>query len=160
MGRTGTREADINLSVTQRIGDELKRHGISVLLTRTDDVFVSLKDRVNMANAADAAIFVSIHCNSAEDEGAHGTETYHSVGSKPGKILAETIHQSLVKAAGLFDRGVKEAKFYVLRRTKMPATLVELAFISNKDEEKLLKSEEFQQKTAKAIAEGIINHSF
>jgi N-acetylmuramoyl-L-alanine amidase len=71
---------------------------------------------------------------------------------------ARAIHGPLIKAGGLFDRGVKGAGYYVLRHTKMPVALVELAFISNEKEERLLRDEAFQAKVAKAIAEGIMEY--
>ncbi len=126
------------------------------ILTRAEDVFVSLKDRTAKANASGVTVFVSIHCNSAADERANGTEVYHSVGSRPGELLARAVHGPLIGATGLFDRGIKDARFYVLQHTKMPAILIELAFISNAKEEELLRTEEFQVKAAKAIAEGIV----
>lgn len=144
------------MAVVLKIEEELRRHEVQTVLTRTKDTFVSLKDRASKANEVDAKIFVSIHCNSAANEGANGTEVYYSVGSNSGKLLARTIHSPLIRATGLSDRGVKSARFYVLRHTRMPATLVELAFISNPNEEELLRSEEFQARVAGAIAAGVM----
>lgn len=138
-----------------KVGEELRREGISPIFTRTKDVSVSLKKRVAQANAVDAAAFVSVHCNSAENEDAHGVEVYYYTGSDAGKKLATAVNQPLHQATGLFNRGVKSAGFYVLRHTDMPAALVELAFISNEKEEELLRQEEFRTKAARAIAEGI-----
>lgn len=158
MGQLGTREADVNLAVAIKIGEELRRENISPIFTRTKDVSVSLKKRVTQANTAGAAAFVSVHCNSAGDAKAHGTEAYHYTGSAPGKRLAAAMNRRIYKATGLFNRGVKSAGFYVLRRTEMPAALIELAFISNEKEERLLGQEEFQTKIARAIAEGVVEY--
>lgn len=125
-------------------------------MTRTKDASVSLRTRVNRANNADAAAFVSIHCNSADSDASHGTEAYYCRTSDAGKKLATAIYRPLIRATGLADRGVKSAGFYVLRHTRMPAALVELAFISNENEEKLLKDDNFQAKAARAIADGIV----
>ncbi|MGB4285771.1 MAG: N-acetylmuramoyl-L-alanine amidase [Bacillota bacterium] len=158
VGPKGTREADINLAVVERIRVELERQGIRAEVTRDGDTFVSLQDRAARANAANAAVFISIHCNSAANSEAHGTEVYFCTGSRRGEALARAIHGPLIKAGGLFDRGVKGAGYYVLRHTKMPVALVELAFISNEKEERLLRDEAFQAKVAKAIAEGIMEY--
>lgn len=158
MGRLGTREADINLAVAARAAAVLRGEGVDVILTRTKDASVSLRTRVSRANNADAAAFVSVHCNSAESEAAHGTEVYHYARSEAGQKLASAIHRPLVRATGLADRGVKSAGFYVLRHTRMPAALIELAFISNQNEEALLKDEGFQSKAARAITEGITRY--
>lgn len=128
-------------------------------MTRDNDNFISLQSRAIKANAVNAAFFVSIHCNAASDPNAGGTETYCATGSKQGEELARAIHRPLVTATGLKDRGVKAASFYVLRCTKMPAVLIELAFISNEKEEHLLKDTAFQEKVAEAIAKGIIAYT-
>lgn len=156
MGSLGTREADINLAVAARVAAALRGEAVDLILTRTKDASVSLRTRVSRANNADAAAFVSVHCNSAESEAAHGTEVYHYAQREAGQKLASAIHQPLVRATGLTDRGVKSAGFYVLRHTRMPAALIELAFISNENEEKLLRDETFQTNAARAIADGIV----
>jgi len=141
--------------VAARVAALLRNGGIGVILTRTKDASVPLRTRVMRANNAEVAAFVSIHCNSAGSDSARGTEAYYYRTSDPGRKLAAAIHVPLVRATGLVDRGVKDAGFYVLRHTKMPAALIELAFISNEDEERLLRDEGFQTKAARAITDGI-----
>ncbi|NPV52235.1 MAG: N-acetylmuramoyl-L-alanine amidase [Firmicutes bacterium] len=158
IGQAGIKEADINLAVAMKLKTELAERGIPTVMTRDDDTFVSLQDRASKANAANAAVFISLHCNSAQNREANGAEVYYCIGSRPGEALANAIHASLIKATGLVDRGVKGTGFYVLRHTKMPAVLVELAFISNSGEEELLANEGFQLKAARAIASGIIDY--
>jgi N-acetylmuramoyl-L-alanine amidase len=141
-----------------------------VKLTRNDDmamgdtVMADLQARADVANKWGADCFVSIHCNSANDPNANGTETFIFPGSSKGRMLAEPVHNRVVRALGTRDRGIKEAafatgweaqEFGVLRLTRCPAVLVELAFISNPTEEALLESESFQRKAAQAIAEGV-----
>jgi len=160
VGPTGVKEKDINLSVAKKTAVILQPV-MSAVLTRKTDVALGvnasadLTARASMANQLLADVFVSIHCNSAADATAHGTETHCYPGSVRGKSLAQMIQKRLVPALGLTDRGVKESNFAVLRQTQMPAALVELAFISNSVEEKLLQSDEFQDKAALAIAQGI-----
>jgi len=106
------------------------------------------------ANKFNADAFVSIHCNAAANPAAHGTETYYHASSARGSMLAQYIHCELV-GMGLANRGTKTANFHVLRNTAMPAVLVEMAFISNPEEEALLASDEFQRQAAEAIARGV-----
>src|SRR5690606_6807779 len=109
------------------------------LLTRDSDKYVSLDERVRMINATKSDYVLSVHVNSAKDDTANGTETYCNVGSSKGKVFASHIQTSLVNSLNLKDRGVKEASFQILRQTTPPASLAEIAFINNPDEEKLLK---------------------
>jgi N-acetylmuramoyl-L-alanine amidase len=155
IGPTGLKEKDITLLVAQKVADKLQNMGVNVKLTRTDDNFVSLEKRCKIANNFGANYFVSIHCNSATNSTAKGTETYHAMGSTQGQKLAQAIQEELIQATGLTNRGVKTAGYYVLRYTNMPAALTELAFISNAEEEKLLKKPSFQEKVANAIVNGI-----
>jgi N-acetylmuramoyl-L-alanine amidase len=155
IGQKGTKEKDITLKVAITVASLLQQAGIATKLTRTSDVFVELDDRAKIANSFGANYFVSIHCNSATDRSARGIETYCYQFGGDGEKLAQSIQDELIKATGLTDRGVKAANFAVLRETKMPAVLTELAFISNPEEEKLLADTEFQDKCAMAIAKGI-----
>ncbi len=165
IGPTGLREKDVALAVALNVGEKLKRGGIEVVYTRTDDRPDFPKDqrqnlarRVSIANMAKANCFVSIHCNSATNRTAHGTETFCVQLGYNAEKLARAIQSGAVKATGLRDRGVKAANFYVLRYTQMPAALVEIAFISNPQEEKLLASVDFQNRVSGAIASGICNY--
>lgn len=113
------------------------------------------------ANASDADIFVSIHGNAAEAEGANGTETWACAGSYRGSALAGCIQNQIVDALDTTDRGVKIATpgvngLYVLTNTDMPAVLVELAFITNPDDEEILANA--QDALARAVARGITDY--
>lgn len=162
VGPTGLKEKDVNLAVALHAGSFLQAAGVSVVYTRTSDrvtwpsdTNADLAARCKIANQAGADLFISIHCNSATNRSARGAETYCLQLGGQGEKLARAVHVELLRATGLVDRGVKTANFYVLRATKMPAALVELAFISNPDEEKLLKQSEFQARAGRAIAEGV-----
>lgn len=155
VGPNGLRESNVTLAVSLKLAEILRQAGVEIKLTRTSDVRVELKPRCDLANSWKADYFVSIHCNAATNPQAHGTETYCLQLGGQGEILARAIQTELVAATGRANRGVKTANYYVLRNTNMPAVLVELAFISNADEERLLRSAEFQEKCAAAIARGI-----
>ena len=156
-------EKIVTLSVAKMVAEYLAPVA-EVLLTRTDDITpggnpdAELSYRAKVANDWGADLFVSIHCNAAADSSANGTETYHAPGSEKGAALAGAIQSRLVAALGLRDRGVKQANFAVLRRTSMPAALVEIAFISNPIEEGLLGNPDFQRRAARAIAQGIADY--
>ena len=154
--REGINEKDITLDVTQRVASILKSKGYKVALTRKDDTFVSLQDRVTFSENETPEIFVSIHVNSAVATEPKGIEThyYHDY-SVP---LAKTVHSHLAKDIDTKDRGLFKSKFYVINHTTVPAILVEMGFISNEEERNELVSDSRKQKTAKAIAEGIIEY--
>lgn len=162
-GFAGTLEKNITLQVALRLRDVLKTAGVDVVMTREIDKDVrtakqpnELQARCDVANTANADVFISIHCNASNDSSAHGTETWYYPKDAKSKTLAQFIQTELVKQIGLRDRGVKQGNYYVTRYTKMPAVLVELAFISNPEEERLLKDATFQQKCALGIANGIL----
>lgn len=156
--RNGALEKDIVLSVSEQTGAALQRCGIQVIYTRETDKYMSLSERAAVANKAGADAFVSVHCNSADNAAARGTETYAFSKQSKGYPLAKVVHQELIAVTGTVDRGVKTANFAVLRETAMAAALVELGFISNVDEEQLLQNAGWQCKVAEAIAKGIVQH--
>lgn len=156
VGPTGLREKDINLNIGINLKQILEKHGVDARLTRADDRRIELAERVKMANSNNADYFVSIHNNSATNSAATGTETFAFYNSAVGSKLAAYIQKSLVKEIGLPDRGVKGSGFLVLKETKMPAVLVEVAFINNPKEENLLKDQNFLYKAALGIAKGVL----
>jgi N-acetylmuramoyl-L-alanine amidase len=148
-----TKEADINLLVAYQIKTALESK-YDVIMTRLSDETVSLQARASRANGSKASLFVSIHCNAAANRDANGYEVWYS-GSAKSLALARCIHDSIKANIGTRDRGVKAGNFYVLRKTSMPAVLVELGFITNADEEKLLNNPEWIANMVQAIAKGI-----
>lgn len=154
--REGINEKDITLDITQRVASILKSKGYKVALTRSDDTYVSLQDRVDFSEKETPEIFVSIHVNSAVATEPKGIEThyYHDY----SKELANVVHTHLMKAIDTKDRGLVKSKFYVINHTTVPAILVETGFISNAEERSELVTDTRKQKTAKAIAEGIIEY--
>ena len=154
--REGINEKDITLDVTQRVASILKSKGYKVALTRSDDTYVSLQDRVAFSEKETPEIFVSIHVNSAVAVEPKGIEThyYHDY----SKELARVVQNHLIRDIDTRDRGLLKSKFYVINHTTVPAILVEMGFISNEEERNELVTDSRKQKTAKAIAEGIIEY--
>jgi N-acetylmuramoyl-L-alanine amidase len=148
-------EKIMTLDVSRRLKPILEHAGYRVIMTRNSDDFISLGARVAIANAQRNAIFVCVHFNSAQRVGANGIETYfYSTESAP---LAASIQSSVVRAAGTENRGVRRRGYYVLRRTTVPAVLVECGFLTNPTEAQYAQSAAYQQKLAQSIASGIIN---
>lgn len=165
VGPSGVREKDVALQVAKKVQRLLEGAGAHVVMTRTTDRDVygpnatsgqELQARVDVAERTPGAeLFLSIHCNAFSNPAANGTETYSYYDSVEGGRLAFLLQKELLEAGGLRDRGTKEANFYVLKHSSIPASLVELAFISNEREEALLTSDDFQDKMAFAIAKGL-----
>ncbi len=153
----GLDEKEIVLDVSQRLQKLLEDADFTVLLTRDDDTFIKLGERVEFANKNNADAFISIHVNSAASTSANGTETYwnKNYSGEDSKKLAEEIQAKLIEKLKTFNRGVKEANFQVIKYTEMPSVLVELGFVSNKKDADLLAKDEFREKYAQAIFEGI-----
>ena len=147
------RECDVVKSIADLVEKYLVSAGVEVVGNLQYD---GLSAIANAANSTDADIFVSLHCNSAANISAHGTEVFRWNGSTEGYKLADCIQRQLVKTLGTTDRGVKEANFAVLRLTNMTAVLVEIAFISNIDDARILRC--CQDVTARAIARGITDY--
>jgi N-acetylmuramoyl-L-alanine amidase len=145
-----TAEKDVALATAKRVEGALKDAGIKTIMTRSTDGFVTLDDRVALANAHRNALFLSIHYNSGQREGAEGIETYY--GGEASAAIAKRIHAALVSGTGAVDRGVRKGKFYVLRRSRIPAVLVECGFLTNPAEANRARSSSYQKKIAAAIA--------
>jgi len=125
-------EAEINLKICYHLSVILKSKGYAVRQTRGNDTYVGLTRRTTLANEWGADLFISIHCNGSANPKAEGNEVFHYPGSINGEKLADLID---IEMSGRLDddkdRGVKSANFAVLRKTNMPAVLVETEFISN-----------------------------
>jgi N-acetylmuramoyl-L-alanine amidase len=151
-----SQEKGHTLDIVRRLRGHLMARGATVLLTRESDYFVSLPGRVHFANSRKADIFFSVHINSFGRASA-GTETFYW--SANSRTLAREVQNELVRATGLTSRGVKRARFYVVRHTKMPGVLTESCFISNPREEALLMKPEFRERVAQGMARGLINYA-
>lgn len=203
-----SKEKNINLTYVLALGEKIAANhkDVKIIYTRTTDVFIPLNERAQIANKANADLFMSIHTNSAKNKTANGTETFtlgharskenmelamleNSVilleedyqktyqGFDPNSTdsyimfqfmqdqymeqsikFADLIQQNFSKNTPLTDRGVRQAGFLVLRATTMPSVLVELGFISNREEEKYLNRKENQDKMVDAIYEAFVNY--
>ena len=152
---TNLQECDVALAIGRRVKDYLISAGHECKLYQAD----SLSGICREANNWKADIFVSIHCNAANGT-ARGTETFHYHDSTNGKKLASAIHKQIIASIptdySRWNRGVKEAGFYVIKNTYAPAALVETAFIDNDTDMKLLL--DYEDEFARAIAYGICDY--
>jgi N-acetylmuramoyl-L-alanine amidase len=163
IGPSGLKEKDVNLDISLKAAQYLRKEGAKVILTRTGDSYVDLTERPNVASRNGAALFVSIHSNANPSGAMKGTTTYFLQDAVQGMdqvrfesmYLAKNLQTSLVQALKRPDRGVLKANFLVLVKSSVPAALVEVAYLSNSEEEKMLRDGAFQDKAAQAIAKGI-----
>lgn len=151
------KEKDMNLKITLMVEKMLNERGIKTYLTRSDDTYVSLADRADVANKKNASLFVSIHNNSIPDPDYKGSMVLYYSTSSAGKTLASNILSKMTKAAGTIDRGLRDGtNMAVIRRTNMPAVIVECGCLTNSEELSNLMDDLFLEKLAFGITEGIV----
>lgn len=153
IGPTGLLEKDVVLDIAHRVRELLVRAGVRVVMTRETDVFVELPDRPRMARQQGATVFVSIHANASTRPAVSGSETYYL--TPQSQVLAQMVQEELGRIQGLANRGIRTANFLVLRESDVPAVLVEVAYVSNVDEEARLRQNAFRQRLAEAVSRGV-----
>ena len=171
--KRGIHEKDINLTIARHVKTILvNRFKYRVVMTRKDDTFIPLKERSEIANNRNAELFVSIHANAAKRKSAHGIETYFLGTTNNDRALATaakindssrlagTVQDNLFRSSRkkfreLKDLGVKEGPFYVLHGADMPSILVEVGFLTNRKEARMLAKPDYLYRLASSIAEGI-----
>jgi N-acetylmuramoyl-L-alanine amidase len=157
IGIGGLQEKDVVLPISLEVARLLEQQGVRVILTRADDRFISLAGRAELANRSRATLFVSIHANaiSMSRPEVNGVETFYFVS---GRELAESIQSSILESFDMNNRGVKTARFYVLRNTSMPSALVETGFVTGREDAPRLADPIFREQMAYAIARGILRY--
>jgi N-acetylmuramoyl-L-alanine amidase len=162
IGLGGLQEVDVIMPIARKLANILESKGIPTKMTRDSDYYVGLDERVALSNRYDATIFVSIHANSIDGRpDVNGLETYY-YGSE-GSKLAETVHRnvlSTVTAKGFYlgDRNTRSARFLVLRKSRVPAILVETGYLTNEAEVARLRRDDYRAVEAEGIAKGIIEY--
>ena len=172
IGVSGVPEKEINLEVSKRLAMVLGQMGAAVILTRDTDIDLSdssasgwhgkkrqdLSRRADMANERGADLYISIHCNAFPSAKEHGAQVFSHPDSQESKVLAECIQKEMTTILGNTKRKAKQVDYYALSKTKMPAAIVEIGFVTNPQEDKLLQDPEYQSKVAWSIAGGIIKY--
>ena len=158
VGIGGLQEKQVIFPISQQVAAILREQGVDVVMTRNSDIELDLDPRVQIAERADADLFVSIHANAINlsRPDVNGLETYYY--SNAGARFARTVHDVVLQTMGMRDRRVRQARFYVLRRTSMPAILIEVGFVTGAEDIHNLRDPEWRSRMADAIARGILTH--
>ncbi len=146
-------EKHLALDTSVRLEAHLRKMGFNTLMTRRSDYFVSLPGRMAIANKQRSAIFISIHYNYTWKQQVSGIETFYH--SQSSQRLAQAVHRGITSRVKVVDRGVKYARYYVIRNCSHPAILVEGGFVSNSNERSRMKTAWFRDAIARGIAEGV-----
>jgi N-acetylmuramoyl-L-alanine amidase len=156
-GIGGLLEKDVILPIGKRVASILEQKGITVVMTRNADFFVDLKPRVDLAERVNATLFVSIHANSVDSRpNVNGLEVYYY---DSGYRLAESVRTTILQnISTIKDRGTRKARFYVLRKSSMPSILVEVGYMTGREDNPRLGSTEYQNRMADAIARGVLKY--
>ena len=172
----GTTEAETNLKIALKLQNLLEQSGCTVILTRSDENAIydidsktlkqkkisDIKNRVKIGNESSADIFISIHLNKIPQSQYDGWQTFYKEGSEDGARLAKTIQENLNKTIQKENNRIAKTidKVYIIKYVEIPTTIVECGFLSNPDEEKLLLEDEYQNKLAWGIYNGIIDYFY
>ncbi|NEP16416.1 MAG: N-acetylmuramoyl-L-alanine amidase [Leptolyngbya sp. SIO4C1] len=158
VGIGGLQEKEVIFPITQQVAELLSEQGVEVVLTRTGDYELDLEPRVRIAERANATVFVSIHANAINlsRPDVNGLETYYY--SSEGARFARTVHNIVLRELGMRDRSVRQARFYVIRNTSMPAILIETGFVTGAEDAPNLRDPLWQTRMAAAIAQGILTY--
>ncbi len=159
IGITGLYESEVNYDIAQKLIKLLQAAGAYTIMTRKSDEDPGLYERAEIANENRADLFISIHADAHPKEVTHGSTVYgHYNATKDNWAFAWYVHEEIIKNTGLASKGLRAADFVVLRETKAPAILIETAYLSNREDEALLKDSEFRQKVAEGILNGVIRY--
>jgi N-acetylmuramoyl-L-alanine amidase len=160
-GKGKLHEKNLNLSTTQMVKSYLQESGYQVAMTRSDDLFISLEERANFANEVKPLLFVSIHYNSAPSKEADGIEVFYyqddenKSRTRQSMQLAQAVLDKVIKNTKAKSRGIKHGNLAVIRRTNMPAILIEGGFMTNPKEMEKLRDPAYQKSIAQGIAQGV-----
>lgn len=163
IGFHGNYEKDINLAIAKKLKNDLKSKGYKVISIRDSDEFIENSARAELANKKRGRVFISIHGNALDNNSSvDGVQVLYyphresTIGDLNNNEFAQIVQTSLISGTGAKDKGIIERKdLIVLNQTKMPAIIVECGFLSNGNEEKLLLTDEYQNKIVNSIADGI-----
>jgi len=172
LGHNGIKEKELVLQVAKQLDQLFSQAGAKVLLTRETDKDLStsgsgsllqrkredLANRVELANKNKASLYLSIHVNAFPSTRWHGAQTFYQRDQDDSKMLAEAIQSELIRILGNTNRAAKAENFYTTRKTNMAAVVIEVGFISNPTEAKLLSDAAYQRKLASGIYSGVVKY--
>lgn len=158
-GTTGIRgndEKDLTLQTAELLSGKLKEAGAEVVMTRNSDTYVSLRKRTSIAHSEGADAFVSLHYDANPDRSIVGFTTYYTKSAQ--QSFAQSINDGLAGSVDLYNRGTQPANYLVLRENQLPAVLIELGFLSNSSEERVLTSSYFREQASQGIYKGLLQY--
>lgn len=174
--KNGTTEAEINLKIALKVQNLLEQAGATVILTRSDENAIydldsktlrekkisDIHNRVKIGNESSADIFISIHLNKISEQQYWGWQTFFKEENKEGEKLATSIQNNLNQTIGKENKRTakKIENIYIIKHIEIPTTIVECGFLSNGEEEQLLKTDEYQNKLAWGIYTGIMDYFY
>ena len=173
VGKTGTLEKDLNLSIALKLKDELLNNGFNVVMTRDTDVMLNnkneknnkkrsdLNNRVKIANKIENGLFISIHMNSFADESQNGAQIFYSKNNEKSKIFAQILETNLKENLDNNNKRVSKPadnNIFIMNHINIPACLIECGFISNYNDEKNLKNDDYQNKIVNCLLKSIKNY--
>ncbi|QHE53099.1 SH3 domain-containing protein [Pontibacillus sp. HMF3514] len=157
IGHDGFYEKKLTIKTANRLAERLRLAGANVILTRTDDTYISLSSRATMSNVKGADAFLSLHYNSfpqSPSVSGIGTYYYHD----RDRAFAQTVQRAMIQSTALHNREARFGDYHVIRENRQPALLLELGFLSNPQEGKTVQTKSFQEKITKGIAKGVIEY--
>ncbi|WP_107951076.1 SH3 domain-containing protein [Lysinibacillus parviboronicapiens] len=155
-GQRGTDEKNITLKTASLLESKLSAAGANVVMTRESDEYVALRKRVSIGHQYEADAFISLHYDATDNSSISGFTTYYLNGNQKG--LAESIHSGLASKIDLKDRGTQQGNYLVLRENRQKAVLIELGFLSNASEERVITTEKFREQATLGIYQGILDY--
>jgi N-acetylmuramoyl-L-alanine amidase len=156
VGARDTKEKDLTLETAETLSHHLRSAGADVILTRQSDTYVDLRKRVSAGHQVAADAFISLHYDAAENSSVSGFTTYYQLDYQ--YALAESVNEALGRKIDLRNRGVRAGNYLVLRENRQAAILVELGYLSNFNDERIVTSGQFQEQAALGLYNGIVNY--
>jgi N-acetylmuramoyl-L-alanine amidase len=155
-GAKGTKEKALTMTTAKLLQTKLQALGANVMLTREDDTFRSLSERVKLAHRAQADAFISIHYDSSLNRSANGLTIYYY--KEKDRMLAQSLSSQLSHLSSVSNRGIRFGDYHVLRENKQRSVLLELGYLSNPTEEQIIASTNYQQEVTEAICRGLVDY--
>jgi N-acetylmuramoyl-L-alanine amidase len=158
VSQAGVSEQEIALSISKKLEKLLKQEGLRVELTRKNDTFVSLQNRIQLSQKSGADLLVSIHNNASRDFGDRGLTTFHQRQNPNSMLLDSLVHVEFKNLNLMPDLGSRDAEFFILKESAIPAIMIDLGFLSNAEDEKLLTDAKIQNQFAVSLKDAIVKY--
>ena len=158
VNKQGLKEKDLSLDYASYISAELLKNKVDVIQTRTEDEFISLTERVGMAESKSIDVVISIHFNASKDPSESGLKTNFKPGCKKSLALDSLFHSKVLASNLIKDNGGKPWKFFILKNSPVPAMIIEVGYLTNEEEVKLINDDNFKVKFANILSETLVDY--